>query len=234
MKIQSLSVKCLKFSKDFLDEAAKSPKEDLHHSFIYRHGRNVWDIGKDLFFLRDNNRKSVLQILARAMLESFFNLVAATKDNTFAANKLAYELSDQSDRIRKYQATQSPELSALLDAPILAIDTQLRSIVAENGIGKTRRFTTSSIAAAAKLEENYVREYFLFSMHSHASTAAIILQEYQHDRDISATSALYMVVNVPAYSAKALIPSKAQYYVDEAAKLLAEINSLPRSKAPSL
>src|SRR5690242_17704365 len=86
-----------------LDESiAWQNREDIRRAFVYRHARNIYQLGRDVIVLLDSSRLDSCPVIVRAMLESLFKLVAAVKRPEAAVEILISEVEDDLGRITKW------------------------------------------------------------------------------------------------------------------------------------
>jgi hypothetical protein len=106
MKLPELTNQSLRLLESILDRAHERLPANLDFTscpeFIYIHGENICELGKDALVLEKQNRSRASWILVRPMLESLFALAAADRNPGFPPRKLNAEWKDENKRIRKW------------------------------------------------------------------------------------------------------------------------------------
>lgn len=112
-----------------LGEACESePENDLHGAFVYRHARNISDLGEDVLALELQERSSASRIVVRPMIESLFRLVAAVKCPAFVAEKLVAEIEEEVERIQNWIAVDRSSVMKMSRAAVIERFMRRRSI----------------------------------------------------------------------------------------------------------
>jgi hypothetical protein len=204
-----------------LDESiALKNGEDMRRAFVYRHARNIYQLGRDVIFLLESSRLDSCPVVVRAMLESLFKLVAAVKQPEAAVQIVISEVEDDLARITKW-------LDPVDCAPAIRGFTEFaQHLRSENRITSHKKWTTLACAEAAELGEQYRCEYFHFSGHAHATTGGIILQEACFGVGQVLQTTLAVVLSAAGHAVQ-IVPTKSpQKHIDESAKLLGKVNGL--------
>ena len=192
MNLPELTEQSLSLLRRILEQAhSRIPEADPRWAFIFRHGRNICELGDDILFLERQNRSRSSRILVRPMMESLFNLGAAVQNSAFPAEKYVAELEEYTERIKKWVAADQPgALQAEIDkAERRAHDTRRQySIKAKN------KWSVVDTAREAGLDYHYRRDYVLYSEHIHSTNGALISSERQLDRELVLTSVIFIVL----------------------------------------
>ena len=202
------------------------PQEDPRWAFIFRHGRNICELGEDVLALEEQNRSRASRILARPMMESLFSLAAAIKNRDFAAEKYVAELEDQIERLKKWIAEDQPNTfqAGIDEAERRARDTRRQySITTKN---KWRVFDT---AKEAGLAYHYGRSYVIYSGYIHSTNAALIASERELDRKTSLISVIFIVLSASEHIASAAEAGTLQAQRDELARLFKAFGALTQN-----
>src|SRR5579863_5738097 len=86
-----------------LNEAiAFDGEPDYRTSFVYRHARNIHQLGTDTVHLLATGRVACCPIIVRSMLESLFKLVAAVNEPEAAVGIILSEVEEDLGRIKKW------------------------------------------------------------------------------------------------------------------------------------
>src|SRR5207247_4641332 len=105
MELDEIAEQSFGLLSQVLDESiALKNGEDMRRAFVYRHARNIYQLGRDVIFLLESSRLDSCPVIVRAMLESLFKLVAAVKQPDAAVQILISEVEDDLARITKWLA----------------------------------------------------------------------------------------------------------------------------------
>ena len=217
MNLRELTSQSLALLRQILKRAYDHiPKEDPHWAFIFRHGRNICELGDDVLALEGHNRSKASRILVRPMLESLFNLAAAIRNRAFAAEKYVAELEDQTERLRKWIAEDEPgAFQAEIDeAERRAHDTRL-----EYSIKTKNKWSVFDTAREAGLDHNYGRAYAVYSQHIHSANSALIASELELHREVVLISVVFIVLKASEHIASAAEAGTSQAQTSEMARL---------------
>lgn len=216
-----------------LDEAyQRAPENDLRSAFIYRHTRNISDLGDDVLALEIQGRTSAARIVVRPMIESLFRIVAALKKPNFAAEKVLAEIEDEVERIQNWtQVDRSHEFQREMSETLqLLIDYAQRLRQAHNVISRNR-WNVFETARAAELDWHYARDYFLYSKYVHSTVSGIISQEYQIGRGHVLQTAIFVILAAAGHAVQGIETATPQAHIDEASRLLSVAIDLIRKRA---
>ena len=73
MKLDEIADRSLGLLGQVLDESITLKNgEDMRRAFVYRHARNIYQLGRDVVFLIESSRLDSCPVIVRAMLESLF------------------------------------------------------------------------------------------------------------------------------------------------------------------
>jgi len=195
---------------------------NLRHAFIYRHGRNVQGIARDVFFLYSHERYSAAQIAVRSMIESMFCVVASQKVPSFPEEKAIAECVKMIEKVEKLAKTTGEDLSdCVKDYTDLA--TKIRN---QFNVTTNRQWNVFDTAQAGKLQGHYNGQYFLHCGYVHATLTGIISQENNVTLGVSYQSAIAAVIITAGHLAMCLPTDDPQAHVDESARLLGELTKL--------
>jgi hypothetical protein len=201
-------------------------QEDPRWAFIFRHGRNICELGDDVLALEGRNRSRASRILVRPMMESLFNLAAAVRDRAFAAEKYVAELEDHIERIKKWiESDGSDQFQAEIDeAERRAHDTRRRySVTTKN------KWSVFDAAREAGLDHNYGRVYAVYSKHIHSANSALIASELELDRELVLKSVFFIFLKASEHLASAAEAGPSQTLTGEIAELCDTANKLIKS-----
>ncbi|HEY5915262.1 MAG TPA: hypothetical protein VJA21_32105 [Verrucomicrobiae bacterium] len=163
-------------------------------------------------------------IVVRSMLESLFNLVAAVKHTPFAAEKVCWEIEDEIKRIGKWL-----DSGADLDGTIAELQNLAGKLRRAHGITKTLNWTTLDCAMAAKLDQHYRTEYFLFSKNVHATQSGMISSEAEIGRGHVLQAICFVLVCAAGHIAQLIHTKDPQTHVDNGTQLLQRLCDLVRT-----
>jgi hypothetical protein len=218
MKIDQIVKKTFVLMGKILDESiALKAGEDIRRAFVYRHARNIYQLGHDALFLLESSRLDSCPIIVRSMLESLFKLVAAVKEPQAAVQILISEVEDDLSRITKW-------LDPVACAPAISNLTQFtQRLRREHKITSSKKWTTLACAEAADLGEQYRGEYFHFSGHTHATTGGIILQEESFGAGQVLQVTLATLLSAVAHAVQVLPNESPQKCIDESTHILRQV-----------
>ncbi|MCI0744712.1 MAG: DUF5677 domain-containing protein [Verrucomicrobia subdivision 3 bacterium] len=221
MKIERIIEQSFGLLGKVLNESiALKSGEDFRNAFVYRHARNIYQLGQDVTCLLDSGHLDSCPIVVRVMLESLFKLVAAVKKPEAAAQIVLSEVEDDLGRIKTWLDPMgcAPAITRLSD-----FSKRLRT---EHGITSNKKWNTLACAEAADLGTNYRHEYFHFSGHTHATTGGIISQELEGGRGHVLQTLLFIVVCAVGHAVQTIQTHTPQQHIDESARLLKELLKL--------
>ena len=205
-----------------LDEGyQRGPENDLRAAFIYRHTRNIFDLGGDLLALELLGRTSATRIVVRPMIESLFRIVAALKNPSFAAEKLVAELEDEVQRIQQWiLVDDSNDFHSGMEETTKLLTEYAQRLRHTHSITTRNRWNVFDTAKAAQLDWQYARDYFLYSKYVHSTVSGIISQEYQVGRGYVLQTAIFVILAAVGHAAQRIDTDTPQAHVDEATRLL--------------
>jgi hypothetical protein len=165
------------------------PQEDPRWTFIFRHGRNICELGDDVLALEAQNRSRASRILVRPMLESLFNFAAAINNRDFAAEKYVAELEDQTERLKKWIAQDQP---GTFEAEIDEAEHRARETRHEYSIQTQNKWSVFCTAKEAGLAFHYGRTYAVLSQHIHSANSGLITTELELNRELVLKSVIFI------------------------------------------
>jgi Family of unknown function (DUF5677) len=139
--------------------------------FFFLHSWNIFEMAKAAILLMEGQEPFAVAVVARSALESAFNIRAATRNPTFAIQKVAYEYEEIAKKkklfirkgVWKKSRGASPE--------------HLRKAAAElrrkHSVLPEEFKQVEKIAQLAGLTPYYESDYRLLCMHAHANQAGI-------------------------------------------------------------
>jgi hypothetical protein len=180
----SPQLEILKEATDFLGNLAKESGEkfstdkgkDIRRSFINRHAWNVHDIATDVLTLGKYGDLRSIHLLSRPALESLFKLAAAVMTPSFAAEKVIAEIKDEQKKLNKWSKARPVWSQNLkqVEAGLKQYEDELRK---NYNVSSSSEWNTFDTAVAGKLDAEYVGDYFLGSLHVHATLRALVDRE---------------------------------------------------------
>jgi len=216
-----------------LDEAYRqAPENDLHGAFVYRHARNISDLGDDVLALELLERTSASRIVVRPMIESLFRIVVAVKRPEFAAEKLVAELEDEVERIQNWVAVDhSNDFQSEMGETTALLTEYAERLRREHSVTTKNRWNVFQTAKAADLDWHYARDYFLYSKYVHSTISGIISQEYQVGRGHVLQTAIFVILSAVGHAVQGIGTDTPQAHIDEATRLLGVAISLTQEGA---
>jgi len=229
VNLYDIADRSLELLDRFLEDTySKSFKEeDCRLAFIYRHTRNIWDLGNDCLFLHRNGRMSAAFILVRPLLESLFNLCAAVNNVGFAVEKLLHEIDHD---IRKLAKWREFDNNLVMDDSMAMLSAKREEIRKQYSITQIKNWNTFETAKEARLDQQYVQDYFMFSRHTHSSTGGIIVQEHEANQQLILEKLVFIVLAGLGHAAQVLPSSSPQKNIDTVTTLLEESVKVIESK----
>ncbi len=150
--------------------------KDIRRSFINRHAWNVHDIANDVLTLGEHGDLRSIYLLSRPALESLFKLAAAVTTPNFAPEKVIAEIKDEQKKIDKWSKARPVWRQNLkqVEAGLKQYEDELRK---NYNVSSKNEWSAFDTAVAGKLDAEYVGEYFLGSLHVHATLRALVDRE---------------------------------------------------------
>ena len=224
MKLDEIADRSFGLLGQVLDESIKLKNgEDMRRAFVYRHARNIYQLGRDVIFLLESSRLDSCPVIVRAMLESLFKLVAAVKQPDAAVQILISEVEDDLARITKW-------LDPVACAPAIKSFTEFaQRLRSDFQVTSFKKWTTLACAEAAELGGQYRGEYFHFSGHAHSTTGGIILQEVSFGAGQVLKTTLPVVLSAVGHAVQVVPTNSPQKHIDQSARLLKKVISLSQS-----
>jgi Family of unknown function (DUF5677) len=205
-----------------------SQDTDIRRCFIYRHARNIHDLGGDFFNLQAKGRSGACRLVLRAMFESLFKLRAAVKHPAFAVEKLVAETECDIGHIKKWAALigDSPD-----DLGVKELSVYLKNLREEYGVISKNKWTVKDVAEKAEMNVFFLREYFMLSQSTHASTMAIISHEHDVGTNVFLSSGIFVVLVAVGDFVQVIETDAPQVYIDESARLIDMVTQFHREGA---
>jgi hypothetical protein len=206
-----------------LREAAEIGGEwDYRTKFVYRHTRNINQLGQDVLFLMESGRLESCQVIVRAMLESLFKLIAAVKQPEAALQIFISELEADAERMKLLNPIEcAPGVDCFK-----SFAAKLRN---EHNVTSQKEWSTFACADAAELIDKYRGEYFVFSGRAHASTGGIILEEGKIGSGCALQTLLFIVIYASGGFVQVIQTKTPQQHIDESARLLNKLLELMKA-----
>ena len=190
---------------------------DLREAFVFRHGRNVQAIARDVFFLYTEGRYTAATIAIRSMIESMFCVAASFHVKTFPEEKTVAECDKMVKRIRKLAETQG--IGDLTEA-VTEYGNLAAKVREQYSVKTNKEWNIFDMAQAGKLEGQYSSDYFLHCGYVHATLTGIISLENNAALGHSYQTAIAVVIITAAHLAMQLETRTPQSHVDNSSKLL--------------
>lgn len=206
-----------------LDESNTFGEEsDYRHAFVYRHARNIYQLGQDVIFLLESGRLDSCQVIVRAMLESLFKLIAAVKQTEAAVQILISEVEADLERMKLFDPIEC--------APGIKCSAEFAAkLRKEYKVTSKKKWSTFECAAAADLIDKYRGDYFVFSGRSHASTGGILMQENQIGAGCALQTLLFIIIYASGGFVQVIQTKTPQQHIDESARLINRLVELIES-----
>jgi len=216
------AAQCIDLLDLFLDDAYETGHQNLpvRQAFVYRHARNISEIAEDVLTLEADDRISSCFVLMRSLFESFFNLIAAVKRESFAVEKAISEIENDLIKIRKWQDAEKDSSPDLFADTVAEMSVFARSLREAHGVKSRCKWTAYDVATAASLDHHYVRDYFFFSRSTHASCTGIICQEFEIGREMILQNMTYIVLATIGHAVQVSPCKNGQSYLRQATSLL--------------
>jgi hypothetical protein len=199
--------------KVLAESSALKHDDNIQLSFMYRHAENIFQLGQDVVFLLESAHSRSCPIIARAMIESLFKLVAASNDGIVAVQITISEFEDDRDRVTKWL---DPKVYAPVAEELSKFAENLRK---EFSISSNKKWNTLACAEASKLEGNYRDVYFHLSSHTHATITGITIQETKASIGYVLQSVIFAVLCASIHIASAASTETSLAHRNECDKL---------------
>jgi hypothetical protein len=218
MKLDQIAKQSFVLLGEVLDESIElKNEENVRIAFVYRHARNIYQLGQDVIFLFEAGRLDSCPVIVRAMLESLFKLVAAVKQPDAAVQILIREAEDDLKRITKW-------LDPVACAPAIRdLSSFVQRLRSDYQITSTKKWNTLECAEAAELGDQYRSEYFHFSGHAHATAGGIILQEVSFGAGQVLQTTLAVVLCATGHAVQVVPTKTPQRHIDTSTRLLQNV-----------
>jgi chemotaxis regulatin CheY-phosphate phosphatase CheZ len=223
MNLDELVKECFDLLAKVLEEAylqCQATPGDLREAFVYRHARNISQLGQDVLCLESRGQTDSCPIIVRAMLESLFKMVAATKEENASVGIVLAEVKEEIARINQWIRVVGDEAVDLKDT-VQELSSFAQRLRVQYCVHSSKTWNVFECAKVADLDGIYRQYYFLFSKHSHATASGIIAQEYQVVRGLVLQAVVFVVLSAVADLVQVVKTRTPQQHIDEAAKLLA-------------
>jgi hypothetical protein len=216
-----------------LDEAyQRASDNDFRSAFVYRHTRNISDLGKDVLALDAEHRTSAARIIVRPMIESLFRVVAAVKRPNFAKEKFVAELEEEAEHIRNWtEVDRTSDFKSSMSGTLQALADYATQLRREHNITSQNRWNVFDTAREAGLDWQYARDYFLYSKYVHCTISGIISQEYQVGRGHVLQTAIFVMLSAAGHAVQVMETATPQAHIDAAASLMGDAITLVREGA---
>jgi len=201
---------------------------DVREAFVYRHARNISQLGQDVLLLESDGQSDSCPIIVRAMLEGLFKMVAATKVAEASVGIVLSEIDEEILRIKQWIKVVGGDVADLNDT-IHQLTSFAQNLRAQHGVQSTKDWNAFECVKAADLGIIYRQHYFLFSKHTHATSSGIIAQEHEVMRSIVLEVVVFVVLCALGHLVQVIETRTPQQHVDKAAKLLATATDLSQT-----
>jgi len=192
---------------------------NLREAFVYRHARNISQLGQDILCLESHDQSDSCPIIVRVMLESLFKLVAATKVPEAAIEIILSEVKTEIQKIEEWIKVLGDNDDTLKDTihELTSFATGLRT---QHRIKSKKNWNILECAKASGLGGIYRQDYFLFSKHTHATASGIIAQEHETVRDRVLRVVIFVVLGTVGHLVQVAETKTPQLHIDESSKLM--------------
>jgi hypothetical protein len=197
-------------------------KGDLREAFVYRHARNISQLGQAILCLESHDQPDSCPIIARAMIESLFKLVAATKATDAAVEIVLHEVITEIKKIEDWIKILGDDNDSTLKETVAELKVFAKDLETKHGIQSKKNWNIFECAKASNLGEFYRQDYFLFSKHTHATASGIIAQENETVRDRVLRILVFIVLCSVGHLVQIVETKTPQKHIDEAALLVDE------------
>jgi len=193
--------------------------DDLRESFVFRHARNISQLGQDVLCLESHDQSDSCPIIVRVMLESLFKLVAATKVPEAAVEIILSEVKTEIQKIKEWIKVLGDNDNTLKDTidELSSFATNLRM---QHHIKSKKNWNILECAKASDLGAIYRQDYFLFSKHTHATASGIIAQEHEIVGDRVFRVVIFIVLCAVGHLVQVVETKTPQLHIDETSKLM--------------
>lgn len=224
MTLEDFAQQCIQLLQLALEEAHNlNKKADERTAFVYRHAQLIRRLAEDAWHLQTSGRYYSSPIVARSMLESLFNLIAAVENPRFAVEKLIWEAEDEIARIKKWLA---PGDAGMFDAWVVEIESLSQSLKGKYNILDTGKWDAFACAEAAKWTDEYRREYFVYSRSVHPTAIGIIGRENQIGGGHVLQTILMTVLHAAAYMVEVVPTKEPKRHTECSAELMRQLTKL--------
>lgn len=195
------------YRTEFIGETGLS---DWREIYSYRHARNIYQLGKESLFLRNEGYWHAISLILRAQLESLFCLGAAVEEEQFATVKANVEIEHYMKHSAKHLAPET----------LKQLEELKESILSSNGSPVVeKRPSIQQVADKANLGFMY-DWYRHLSGQIHGDVAGLVTSE----RGGTEGYQLNLLSAIPAIATGFLVrvapTSNPQGFVDEAVSIL--------------
>ncbi len=228
MNLDQLVTESFDLLAKVLEEAylqSQATPGDLREAFVYRHARNICQLGQDVLCLEPRGQSDSSPIIVRAMLESLFKMVAATKMADASVGIVLTEVEEEIAHINQWIRVVGDEAVDLKDT-VQELSSFAQKLRVQYCVQSAKKWNVFECAKVAELDGVYRQCYFLFSKHTHATASGIIAQEYQVARGIVLQAVVFVVLSAVGDLVQVVKTRTPQQHVDEATKLLAVATNL--------
>ena len=201
-------------------EERKQPHErELPASFVWYSAVNINELAKDLELLMSANRTSSGGLITRAMMESFFNLSAMKERQSFAAEKVVYELKDWMRRSRQLPFP----LNHLETETFNSVENACVRICDKYGVTlPVKKLGVYRCAAIGKAEKFFRNQYFHLSLQTHGTLFGIVGRSFPNVLRLGENAAIFCVL----YAASHLLSTFPNQYPGRDDEYQAQVGSM--------
>jgi hypothetical protein len=196
--------------------------------FPYRHANNLCWLAEDLMLLVRSGYIASPPVIARAMLESFFYLVACKTVPNFAARKTVWEMRDFLRRTSNLGAVDSNDDEFLAERA--KIHAFIGSIERHYGLVANERPWTLAQCVEACGDVGFLKvNYFFLSYHTHGSFIGLTARHDDRHNSLMQQAVLGSLIMGSAFAVQVLPTATPQQHIDKATKLLDQLFQLIES-----
>ena len=208
--------------------AIQNPAEEdvkvIETVFPYRHANNLCWLAEDLRLLVRNGHIASPQVIARAMLESFFYLAACKTVPNFAARKTVWEMREFLRRASNFVPDDS------LAAERAEIHRFIDQIELHYGLTANERPWTIARCVDECGDVAFLRgNYFFLSQHTHGSFLGLAARHDHRHSSLVQQAVLGSLIMGCAFAAQVMPTATPQQHVDNATTLMGKLLQLIES-----
>jgi Family of unknown function (DUF5677) len=205
-----------------LDQNEEDVKK-IETVYPYRHANNLCWLAEDLILLIRSGHIASPPVIARAMLESFFYIVACKSVPNFAARKTVWEMRDFVRRTSNLVGVEGNELAAereKIQQFIAQIENHYRLVPNE------RPWTIARCIEECGDVSFLKPNYFFLSQHTHGSFIGLTARHDDRHTSLTQQAVLGSLIMGSAFIVQVVPTATPQQHIDKATKLLGRLFQL--------